>query len=89
MSEIELKLYIAGSSPRSKQAIESIQELCDGELKGRCALTVIDVLKHPQEAINGEILATPTLVKESPQPSERIFGHMSDHQKIIDVLRLK
>ena len=89
MERIVLKLYVAGFSPRSQKAITSIQQLCDEVLKNAYELVVIDVLEQPHLAGEDEIIATPTLVKVSPLPSERIFGNVSDREKVLTGLGLK
>ena len=75
--EYLLRLYVAGTSSRSRQAILRARELCAGELKGRCKLEVIDIYQDPIRARNGQIVATPTLVKELPLPMRRLIGTLA------------
>ena len=63
-----LRLYVAGATERSRRALARARHLCDVELKGRCDLEVIDVYQQPILALDGQIVATPTLVKEFPLP---------------------
>jgi circadian clock protein KaiB len=72
-----LRLYVAGATPRSRQAILRVRKLCETELKGNCELQVIDVYQQPIMARDGQILATPTLVKELPLPVRRLIGNLS------------
>lgn len=72
-----LRLYVAGTSNRSRQAILRARELCAGELKGRCKLEVIDIYQEPIRARDGQIVATPTLVKELPLPVRRLIGTLT------------
>src|SRR5262245_21428182 len=72
-----LRLYVAGTSFRSRQAILRARELCEGELDGRCQLEVIDIYQQPVRARDGQIVATPTLVKELPPPMRKIIGTLS------------
>ena len=74
VEEYVLRLYIAGTSLRSRQAILRARELCVGELNGHCKLEVIDIYQDPIRARDGQIFATPTLVKESPRPVRRLIG---------------
>jgi circadian clock protein KaiB len=78
-----LKLYVAGTSTRSRQAILRARELCEGELKGRCKLEVIDIYQDPIRARNGQIVATPTLVKEIPVPVRRLIGSLAKSSRLI------
>lgn len=78
-----LRLYVTGRTPNSLQAIENLRAICDTELAGRYRVEVIDVLEHPQLAEEEKILATPTLVKELPEPLRKIIGDLSDRDKVL------
>lgn len=85
MNEIILKLFITGQSYRSEHAIHNLDLLCEHicqELGDQVKVIVVDVLEQPQLAEEERILATPTLVKESPPPLRRIIGDLSDIQKV-------
>ena len=73
-----LRLYVAGASDRSRQAIMHIRELCEAELNGNVELEVIDVYQQPILARDGQIIATPTLVVEFPKPLRRLIGNLSN-----------
>jgi len=73
-----LRLYVAGATPRSQQAILRARELCEVELDGDYELKVIDIYQQPLLAREGQILATPTLVKTFPQPVRRLIGNLSN-----------
>jgi circadian clock protein KaiB len=73
-----LRLYVAGASERSRQAILRARELCANELHGKYALEVIDIYQQPILARDGQILATPTLVREFPKPVRRLIGNLSN-----------
>ena len=73
-----LRLYVAGATDRSRQAILRARRLCEAELKGNCELEVIDVYQQPILARDGQIVATPTLVREFPQPVRRLIGNLSN-----------
>jgi circadian clock protein KaiB len=77
-----LRLYVAGTSSRSRQAILRARELCAAELKGRCKLEVIDIYQDPIRARNGQIVATPTLVKELPRPVRRLIGTLAKSSRL-------
>ena len=72
-----LRLYVAGASDRSRQAILRTRRLCESELGDDFELTVVDVYQQPILARDGQIVATPTLVKELPQPMRRFIGDLS------------
>jgi circadian clock protein KaiB len=72
-----LRLYVAGATDRSRQAILRARHLCETELGGDFDLEVIDVYQQPILARDGQIIATPTLVKELPPPVRRFIGDLS------------
>ncbi len=71
-----LKLYVAGASDRSRRAVLRARQLCEAELNGNFALEVIDVYQQPILAREGQIVATPTLVRELPRPVRRLIGNL-------------
>jgi circadian clock protein KaiB len=73
-----LRLYVAGATDRSRRAVLRARQLCETELKGNCELEVIDVYQQPILARNGQIAATPTLVREFPRPVRRLIGNLSN-----------
>jgi circadian clock protein KaiB len=73
-----LRLYVAGASDRSRRAILRARQMCDAELKHGYQLEVIDVYQQPILARDGQIVATPTLVKEFPRPVRRLIGNLSN-----------
>jgi len=84
MTDLVPKLYIAGRTPRTEQAVANIEEICaSGDLQENYQLVVIDVLERPQLAENERILATPMLVKELPPPLRRVVGDISDRESVV------
>jgi circadian clock protein KaiB len=73
-----LRLYVAGASERSRQAVLRVRQLCETELKGNFELEVIDVYQQPILARDGQIVATPTLVRKFPRPVRRFIGNLSN-----------
>ena len=83
LSKYILTLYVTGTSPRTKVAIENLNQICKQELDGRYDLEIVDVLEHPQRAEDEKILATPTLIKQLPPPLRRVIGDLSDKEKVL------
>ena len=77
-----LRLYVAGATARSHDAVLSVRQLCADELKGNCELEVIDVYQQPILARDGQIVATPTLVKEFPLPVRRLIGNLTNTARL-------
>ena len=73
-----LRLYVAGVTDRSRQAVQRARQLCETELKENFDLEVIDVYQQPILARDGQIVATPTLVREFPQPVRRFIGNLAN-----------
>lgn len=84
-----LRLYVTGTTPRSRSAIENLRRLCDEHLHGRYRLEVIDIYQHPELAGQAQILAAPTLVKQLPLPLRRFIGDLSDREQVLAGLELK
>jgi len=84
----ELKLYVAGCTPRSILAIANFKSLCQERLKGRCHAEIIDLLRDPKKAKSAQIVAIPTLVKESPGLVKKMVGTLSDTDRVLAALDL-
>ena len=76
-----LKLYVAGTTPKSSQAITNIKRICEEHLIGRYELEVIDIYQRPALARDEQIIATPTLIKVLPAPLRRFIGDLSKLEK--------
>lgn len=79
----ELRLYVAGKTPKSVAALSNLKRYCELHLKGKYTLEVIDLLLHPQLAEGDQILAIPTLVKKVPEPIRKIIGDLSNEEKVL------
>ncbi len=77
-----LRLYVAGATARSRQALLRVRQLCENELKGKYDLEVIDIYQQPIIARDGQILATPTLVREFLRPMRRLIGNLSNSNRL-------
>lgn len=79
----DLRLYVAGQTPKSLTALANLHKICRDHLKGRYTLNVIDLLQTPQLASGDQILAIPTLVRTLPQPIRKIIGDLSDTERVL------
>jgi circadian clock protein KaiB len=84
-----LRLYIAGSTPRSLDAVRNLKRICETHLDRRYRVEVIDLLKNPQLAAGDQILAVPTLVRRLPEPLKRIIGDLSNEERVLIGLDLR
>ncbi len=78
-----LRLYVIGNTPRSSQAIQNIQKVCQEHLAGRYELEVIDVFQQPGLAREAQIIATPTLIRQLPMPLRKLVGDMADEKRLL------
>ena len=85
----ELRLYVAGNTPKSIAALADLKKYCELHLEGRYVLEVIDLLVHPQLAAGDQILAIPTLVRKVPVPIRKIIGDLSNEEKVLVGLNIK
>lgn len=79
----ELRLYIAGQTPRSVAAFRNLKKVCEEHLAGRYEIEVIDLLVNPRLAKDHQILAIPTLVRKLPDPVRKLIGDLSDLDKTL------
>ncbi|MBV8199588.1 MAG: circadian clock protein KaiB [Acidobacteria bacterium] len=85
----ELKLYVAGQTPRSVAALANLRTICEGHLAGRYKIEVIDLLANPHLARHDQILAIPTLVRKLPVPVRKIIGDLSQTERVLVGLDFK
>jgi circadian clock protein KaiB len=88
-SPIELRLYVAGETPRSLAALSNLRRLCEERVHGKYRLEVVDLLKYPKLARGDQILAVPTLVRRLPPPMRKIIGDLSNREKLLIGLDLQ
>jgi circadian clock protein KaiB len=79
----ELRLYIAGKTPKSVSAINNLNKYCEEHLQGKYRIEVIDLLLQPQLAEGDQIFAVPTLVRKVPVPIRKIIGDLSNEEKVL------
>ncbi len=85
----ELRLYVAGQTPKSLAAFSNLKQICETHLKGRYRLEVVDLITQPQLARGDQILAIPTLVRKLPFPVRKIIGDLSDTERVLVGLDLR
>ncbi|MEP6752884.1 MAG: circadian clock KaiB family protein [Candidatus Dormiibacterota bacterium] len=88
-ADYELRLYVAGSTPKSLAAISNLREICEQYLAGHYTVNVIDLIEKPHLARGDQILALPTLVRGRPVPMKKIIGDMSDTARVLVGLDIK
>ncbi len=88
MERWELRLYIAGQTPKSVTAIVNLNRLCEEYLAGRYQIEVIDLIQNPKLAAGDQIIAIPTLVRRLPEPLRRIVGDLSNTERTLVGLQL-
>jgi circadian clock protein KaiB len=84
----ELRLYVAGQTPKSMRAFANLKKICETELRGKYRIEVIDVLAHPERARADQIVAIPTLIRKLPPPIKRLIGDLSNKDRTLVGLEL-
>ena len=79
----DLRLYVAGQTPKSVAAIINLKRLCETHLAGRYAVEIIDLIHEPHLAMTDHIFALPTLVRRLPKPLKRIIGDLSRTERVL------
>ena len=85
----DLRLYVAGQTPRSLQALSNLKRICEEHLAGQYRVQIIDLLQKPQLAAGDQILAIPTLVRNLPTPIRKIIGDLSNTERVLVGLDLR
>ncbi len=87
--EWELRLYIAGMTPRARKALENLKRICEEHLVGKYHIEIIDLLENPTLAKGDQIVAVPTLVRHLPEPVRKIIGDLSNTERVLVGLDLR
>ena len=85
----DLRLYVAGQTPKAVRAFANLRTICEEHLAGRYKIEVIDLLEDPQLGRGDQILALPTLVRKLPTPIKRIIGDLSNVERVLVGLDLR
>ena len=85
----ELRLYVAGKTPKSTAAFKNLERLCQEHLAGKYEIEVVDLLVHPQLARDDQIVAIPTLVRKLPAPIRKVIGDLSNEERTLVGLQLR
>ena len=85
----QLRLFVAGQTPKSLAAFSNLKKICENHLKGRYRIEVIDLVEQPQLSKGDQILAIPTLVRKLPVPVRKIIGDLSNTERVLVGLDLR
>jgi circadian clock protein KaiB len=85
----QLRLYVAGQTPKSILAFTNLKQICEDHLQGRYEIEVVDLMENPQLARGDQILALPTLVRRLPEPIKKIIGDLSNTDRVLVGLDLR
>src|SRR4029453_4849500 len=85
----QLRLYVAGQTPKSVLAFRNLKQICEDHLQGRYDIEIVDLLENPQLASGDQILAVPTLVRRLPEPIKKIIGDLSNTERVLVGLDLR
>ena len=89
-SEIwNLRLYVAGQTPKSIEAFANLKKICETHLKDKYIIEVIDLVENPELSKDNQILAIPTLVRKLPEPIKKIIGTLTKEEKVLVGLDIK
>ena len=85
----QLRLYVAGQTPKSVLAFRNLKQICEEHLHERYEIEIVDLLENPQLASGDQILAVPTLVRRLPEPIKKIIGDLSNTERVLVGLDLR
>jgi circadian clock protein KaiB len=84
-----MRLYVAGQTPKSLRALANLKKICEAYLAGKYHIEIIDLLENPQLASKDQILAIPTLIRNLPEPMRKIIGDLSNVERVLVGLDLR
>jgi circadian clock protein KaiB len=84
----KFRLYVAGDTLNSMQALANLTALCREYLPNRHQIEVVDLLREPKRALADDVLMTPTLVILAPSPARKIVGTLNHTQTFLRTLGL-
>ena len=84
----QLRLYVAGPSPKSLDAFANLKAICEEHLPGQYEIEIVDLIEDPMMAATDDVLAVPTLVRRLPPPARRMIGNLSNTERVLRYLRL-
>ncbi len=82
-ARLRLRLYVAGNAPNSVRAIANARAICEEHFAADYDLDIVDLLVHPRRALADNIIVTPTLLRLSPLPMQRVIGNLSDTEQVL------
>jgi circadian clock protein KaiB len=85
----ELRLYVAGQTPKSIEAFANLKKIAETHLEGQYRIEVIDLMENPELAKGDQILALPTLVRKLPEPIKKIIGTLANEEKVLVGLNIR
>jgi circadian clock protein KaiB len=85
----QLRLYVAGRTQKSSEALANLKRICDTHLSGQYRIEIVDLVKNPSLAAGDQILALPTLVRKLPPPARKIIGNLSSEHRVLVGLDLR
>jgi circadian clock protein KaiB len=85
----QLRLYVAGQSPKSLRALSNLKNLCEAHLAGHHEIEVIDLVERPLLARIDDVVAIPTLVVLLPPPTRKIIGDLSNNERVLAGLQIR
>jgi len=88
-AEYDLRLYVAGQTPKAARAFTNLRRICEEHLRGRYSIEVIDLVENPALGRGDQILALPTLVRRLPTPIKKIIGDLSNTERVLVGLDLR
>ncbi len=79
----ELRLYVAGQTPKSVRAFANLKQICQEHLAGQYHIEVVDLLENPQLGKRDQIVAIPTLIRKLPEPVRKIIGDLANKERVL------
>ena len=84
--QVEITLYVNPPWPSSLKARANLERVISRARAGTVQMTVHDMGKDPERAVEDRVIFSPTLVKVWPEPRMWILGDLSDPRPLVELL---
>lgn len=88
VSGYRFRVYVAGQTERTQAAVANLRSVCEARLAGHAELEIIDAVERPDLAEADGIFIAPTVLRLAPWPPRRVYGDLSDHDRVVAALGL-
>ena len=85
----DLRLYVAGQTPKAIRAFANLRKICDEHLAGRYSIEVIDLLERSAARSRRPDSGAADAGPPAAEPIKKIIGDLSNTERVLVGLDLR